>query len=107
VLPAKLTVGYQYVFHHRRPFDSSQFAETSLPQRLAEAGFAVTKPFDAPPGAVDISSAGPLWSVRFARDGCRGMIEHDLDPGLLSRWPPSNSNWEPADYILVLAGSCE
>jgi hypothetical protein len=106
-LPGRLTAAYQYIFHHQRPFDSEQFAASLLPRRLAESGFRVSKPFDAPPGPVDISSAGPLWSVRLGRNGCHGTIEHILDPGLLSHWPPSNRNWEPADYVLVLTGTCE
>jgi hypothetical protein len=47
-LPSRLTAGYRYNFHHRRPFDSAQFAASLLPRRLAESGFTVTKPFDAP-----------------------------------------------------------
>ncbi len=104
-LPAQLTAGHTYTFHHERPFDGGVFAREILPQRLQQIEFSITKPVDSgqPPYVLEPAT---IWSVKFARRGCTGILYTSVCEDLVSRRIFTDSRLHEEDYNVRLEGDC-
>jgi hypothetical protein len=104
-VPTPILPGHEYFFHHTVPFDGLVFARTVLPERLRSLGFSVTQTVDQASIAF-MDPGGALWSVRFARDGCTGVVGTQRCMDLTSRKLFRDFRWGESDFVLTLHGQC-
>jgi hypothetical protein len=104
-VPTSILSGREYFFHHTDTFDSLVFARTVLPERLQSLGFSVTQTVDQ--GSIAfMDPGGALWSVRFSRGACTGLIGTQRCMDLTSRKLFKDSRWVESDFVLTLQGQC-
>lgn len=104
-MPSRVSPGHEYVFHHTKPFDSLEFARTKLPPRLQNLASRVTQDVDHG-SIVFVDPGGVLWSVKFARGGCTGIIAAHRCMDLTSRKPFKDTRFGESDFVLTLNGQC-
>lgn len=93
-LPAVLSVGTVFVFHHRSPLDNEFMASEGLPGRLRTHGFETTR---FPDELAYPVLCGPLFWLTFTTGAHSGLIYNNIDPVLAE----GEHEWACEDYVLV------
>lgn len=96
-----LSVGQQYIFHHRRPLDDEQLALTTLPAKLKAAGSRVIAGPNSAGDLMFLVYGGPLFKVQFENNGRKGFIFNRLCPQLMQA-EKGSGQWVEEDYVLAV-----
>jgi hypothetical protein len=102
-LPDQIKPGFRYVFHFPRSEGDEVSPLEILPKRLRRMGFDAPDPTNI----ISLSSGGPIYEIKFSRNGCSGRIRHEVDKKLLNSRLPWNRKWEPDDTILSVSAGCD
>jgi hypothetical protein len=110
-LPDRFQSDHEYLFRHPLPLpvEPAEMGVDVLPQRLRQLGFAIVT---APTAdgrnmlVFDSDGSGPGYSIVAEKEACRLTLTHVANPSLRSRWYRGGPDWELADYVLTVSGSC-
>jgi hypothetical protein len=92
--PQNLTLGVQYVFHHRAPVDNESLALQDLPDKIEGMGFKIVKAPKSADKLLYMMLGGPLFYISFS-DGDREFeIFNQLDTSV-------SDGWAIHDYVLI------
>ena len=101
-LPRQFQKKTAYIFHSKGPVSAEAVAIKDLPQRLKTARVQIVSGPENPGEFGVPNSGGPIWSIRFTSDGCKGEIYNTVDQTLYhdrKTWPDGSRE----DYILVFS----
>jgi hypothetical protein len=108
-LPGRFQGDNEYLFRHPLPLpvEPAEMGVDVLPQRLRKLGFAiVTAPTADGRNMLVLDTGGPAYSIVAEKEACRLTLTHVANPSLRSRWYRGGPDWELADYVLTVSGSC-